>query len=304
MASPLGGKRAAARSDANSANTETRADDFHGRFVWYELMAANVETAKAFYTRVLGWGTENAAMPGMPYTLFTAAGSSVCGVMGLPESAKAVGARPSWLGYVGVDDVAVAAARVRRLGGVVHVPPQDVSDISRFAIFADPQHATLALLQWRKPRRDKRADPATPGRIRWHELITGDCEAAFGFLSALFGWERGSADPDPTSAYQQFCIGGKPIGAILTKPATVAVPFWLYYFNTGDIDAAAKRVKASGGEVLEGPTAVPDGSWILQCTDPDGALFALVGTRGKTMGYFERTTPHPIGGPYASRWSW
>jgi predicted enzyme related to lactoylglutathione lyase len=29
------------------------------------------------------------------------------------------------------------------------------------------------------------------------------------------------------------------IGGMALKPATVGVPFWLYYFNIGDIDAAA-----------------------------------------------------------------
>ena len=44
----------------------------HGHFVWYELMTTDMEAAKAFYADVVGWGTQDASMPGMPYTLFTA----------------------------------------------------------------------------------------------------------------------------------------------------------------------------------------------------------------------------------------
>jgi hypothetical protein len=40
-----------------------------------------------------------------------------------------------------------------------------------------------------------------------------------------------------------------------------------------------KRVKIGGGQVVEGPIEVPGGSWIIQCLDPQGALFALVGKR-------------------------
>ena len=43
----------------------------HGRFVWYELMTTDMAAAKAFYAKVVGWGTEDASMPGMAYTLFT-----------------------------------------------------------------------------------------------------------------------------------------------------------------------------------------------------------------------------------------
>jgi uncharacterized protein len=38
------------------------------------------------------------------------------------------------------------------------------------------------------------------------------------------------------------------------------------------------RVKDKGGKVLNGPHQVPGGSWIVQCLDPQGAMFALVGS--------------------------
>jgi uncharacterized protein len=47
--------------------------------------------------------------------------------------------------------------------------------------------------------------------------------------------------------YQLFSAAGKTIGGMYTKPAMEPVPFWLYYFNVGDIDVAIKRVKAGGG---------------------------------------------------------
>jgi hypothetical protein len=52
---------------------------------------------------------------------------------------------------------------------------------------------------------------------------------------------------------------------------------WLHYFNVAAVDAAADRVRAAGGQALNGPMQVPGGSWILPCMDPQGAMFALVG---------------------------
>ena len=60
--------------------------------------------------------------------------------------------------------------------------------------------------------------------------------------------------------YQEFSAGGEPIGGMFTKPATLPLPFWLYYFNIDDVQAAAKRVEAGGGQILYGPTAVPGGA--------------------------------------------
>jgi len=38
-------------------------------------------------------------------------------------------------------------------------------------------------------------------------------------------------------------------------------------------------VKAHGGKILMGPTEVPGGTWILQCSDPQGAAFAVMSAK-------------------------
>jgi predicted enzyme related to lactoylglutathione lyase len=76
--------------------------------------------------------------------------------------------------------------------------------------------------------------------------------------------------------YQLFATGDVPVGGIMTKPAVIPMPYWGYYFNVDGIDAAAARVTAAGGTVINGPHQVPGGQWIVQGTDPQGAVFALV----------------------------
>src|SRR3954452_5907715 len=97
-------------------------------------MTTDMEAAKAFYADVVGWGTQDASMPGMPYTLFTAGKTSGSGIVGLPAGGRKLGMRPSWLGYVGVNDVDATAAHIRRLGGTVYVEPTDNPNISRISV--------------------------------------------------------------------------------------------------------------------------------------------------------------------------
>ena len=92
-----------------------------------------MQSGQAFYSTVVGWGIRDASMPGMPYTVFTATETPVSRMMNLPTNARKMGKRPMWIGYVCVDDVDVIADRVK-LGGTVHVPPQDVLDFSRFSV--------------------------------------------------------------------------------------------------------------------------------------------------------------------------
>jgi len=278
----------------------------HGRFAWYELITTDVEAAKAFYTSVMGWGAWDVSPPGMAYVLFTAGKASVSGLMHLPDDARQRGAQPNWLGYVAVDDVDAAADRVARLGGVVHVPPTEVPNISRFSVFADPQTARLAAFKWLNPGPQPPADPEEAGRVGWHELLAADWEQALAFYGALFGWQTADTElGGEVGTYQMFCAAGELVGAMLTKPQSIPTPFWLYYFNTDDIDAAAQRVKAGGGDILAGPVEVPGGSWIVRCRDPQGALFALEGTRSrKPVGYFKGAAARDAAGAGGRRWSW
>ena len=192
-----------------------------------------------------------------------------------------MGAPPSWLGYVEVDDVDKTTAQAKDLGATIYVAPRDVPNVCRFAVIADPQKAVIGLMKWANPMPETPVEPGTPGRIGWHELATTDWEKGYAFYNALFGWQKTDAmDMGAMGTYQMFSTGGPTVGGMFNKPPVVPATFWLYYFNVGDFDAAVERLKAAGGEVINGPMQVPGGSWIVQAKDPQGAMFALVGRRG------------------------
>jgi predicted enzyme related to lactoylglutathione lyase len=274
----------------------------HGHFVWYELVTTDVAAAAAFYTRVMGWGAWDTSAPGKPYILFGDGKSVISALTPLPDDARQMGVQPIWVGYVGVDDVDATAERVARLGGAVHVPPTDVLDISRFSVFTDPQGARLALFKWRNHNQQRSAAPNAPGRVGWHELVAADLGQAWAFYRELFDWQKEDTDISEAAMYQAFSAGGRMIGGMLTKPPTIPDPFWLYSFNTDDIDATAHRVAAGGGKILEGPLETAGGSWVIRCVDPQGAAFALEGMRkSHPVGYFERADSS---GTRGRRWSW
>jgi len=197
--------------------------------------------------------------------------------MRIPEMALANGARPAWTGYVGVPDVDACVARVDAAGGRVHHPPEDIPGVGRFAVVADPQGAVFIVFRGSGDGAPTPAAPGTPGHVGWRELLAGDLDSAFAFYSDMFGWTRADAvDMGPMGIYQLFATGDAPVGGMMTRPSSVPKPFWLYYFNVDAIDAAVARVGERGGRTLNGPHEVPGGSWIAQCMDPQGAMFAMV----------------------------
>jgi uncharacterized protein len=254
--------------------------DHHGRFAWYELITTDVAAAQAFYTKVVGWNAQDASTPGLPYTLFTDGQASVSGLMDLPDEARRKGATPRWMGYVGVRDVDATVDRLKALGGAVYVPPTN-TNIGRIAVVADPQAADLALVQGLQTGQRKAADLGKPGRVGWNELLAADLQKAIAFYGELFGWQRADAEIGPGDGYQLFSAGGQMIGGMSTKRRTDPVPYWVYYINVDDIEAAMERVKTAGGRIFESPVETPGGSWIVRCGDPQGAPFALKGERNR-----------------------
>ncbi|HEY2661673.1 MAG TPA: VOC family protein [Caulobacteraceae bacterium] len=249
----------------------------HGSFVWYELMTADAAAAETFYRKVVGWGARDASQPGTAYRTFMVGEDTVAGLMTTPPEAAAAGARPAWFGYVAVDDVDTYAQRLTQAGGTVHRAPADIPGIGRFAMVSDPQGAVFVLFKGSIDRAPPPANPDVPGYGAWRELMAGDGAAAFDFYAGLFGWTKAAThDMGPMGVYQLFAKDGQDLGGMMTKPAEIPHPFWTYYFRVDATAAAAERIKAAGGTVINGPHEVPGGNWIVQGQDPQGAMFALV----------------------------
>ena len=247
-----------------------------GRFIWHELMTNDVKAAGTFYKKVAGWKTRG-WKEDSSYTELVAGDRPSAGLMALPDEAKAMGAPPNWLVYIGAPDVEAAAREAVSLGGKVLKAPSDIATIGRYALLQDPQGATFAVFS---PKQSPTGlDTAPPvGGFSWHELATTDAGAAFTFYQRLFGWEAtNSMDMGPDlGVYQMFGAGGRQQGGIFMRPKQMQGPVaWLSYVRVADAKKSPDVIKKAGGQVINGPQEVPGGDWIVQAIDPQGVMFAV-----------------------------
>ena len=119
-----------------------------GAFSWTELMTSDPAAARKFYGELLGWQFRDMNMGSMTYTVLSAGGQDVGGIMSIPSNAQ--GMPPSWGSYVTVDNVDARAERVTKLGGKVLMPPTDIPNVGRFAVIQDPQGARISLINYLK----------------------------------------------------------------------------------------------------------------------------------------------------------
>ena len=246
-----------------------------GRPLWYELMTTDMKAAETFYKTVVGWQTAPFDGAGQPYTVFNRSGSvGIGGVMAKPAEVKAP---PFWAMYVGVPKLEDAVAKIKRLGGKEHTPVIDIPNVGRIQMLMDPQGAAFYVIEPGSAEQRPEGAPEI-GDASWHELMTTDWQAAMKFYEEAFGWQpTDSMDMGPEGKYQMFNRPHGMIGGMMNKPKAMAdvPPNWMIYFLVPDVDAAAERIKANGGKILNGPMEVPGGDRVVTAMDPQGAAFGL-----------------------------
>jgi len=190
----------------------------------------------------------------------------------LHEQALARGARPHWLGSLGVDDVErVAAAFVER-GATRLGPVRPTADGGQAAVIRDPGGAVLAVAT------PPPASAPLPVDVVWHVLHTPDAARATANYRELLGWaltER--IDLGVLGLFQQFAwqAGGESVGAIGDIAAMPGVhPHWLFFFEVDALETAMAATREAGGVALD-PLVLPGGERVCVCDDPQGAAFAL-----------------------------
>ncbi len=251
-------------------------------FIWYELITSDIDAAIRFYGEVVGWTVTPGQNPGMDYRMIGAGdGKDIGGMMPLPGDAKKMGMQPAWFGYVDVPDVDKEVSAFEAAGGKVAWPANDIPDVGRMAMVSDPQGALIYVMTPIPPADGKKSEaysPGVEGHCGWNEYHARDWAAAFDFYAGRMGWEKGtSMDMGPMGTYQVFDADGAQTGGMMNNPMPQQA--WLFYFNTGDIDAAVARITGAGGAIQLPPMQVPGGQWAVVARDPQGAMFGLLGGR-------------------------
>jgi len=251
----------------------------HGQFTWYELLTSDPTGAQRFYPAVTGWGVQDwdQATADNPYRMWTAGGVPMAGLMPLTSEQRAMGAVPSWMAYIDVDNAQETVRKATQLGAKVLFGPGSAPGVGTFAGLADPEGAVFAILQ---PERRSPGFDGVPkaGRFSWHELLTTDMDAAWNFYSQLFNWKKMDAmDMGEAGRYQMYGQNGRMYGGMFNRSGRMAnvAPAWFCYVNVPDAQRARDAAVRAGARVIFDIMEVPGGDKVAMFADPQGAMFAV-----------------------------
>jgi predicted enzyme related to lactoylglutathione lyase len=123
---------------------------------------------------------------------------------------------------------------------------------------------------------EEKAMSAANGRFVWFDLLTNDVEHAKPFYGGVAGW---TAQKWSGGDYEIWSAGSAPIGgAMALSPEACqsgALPHWMGYVATDDVDATARRAQQLGGAVRVPGKDIPEVGRFAVLADPQGASFAI-----------------------------
>lgn len=237
-----------------------------GTFSWAELVTSDAGAAKAFYTSVFGWEyRDNPVGDGQVYSTALRDGKDIAALYASEQP-------PHWNCYVTVESADASAARASELGATVAAEAFDIFDVGRMAVIVDPVGAALCL--WEPKSHIGATIVNASGALTWNDLITPDPEASATFYGDLFGWT--TEEVPGANGYRVIKNGEHENGGMMPLDPGMGVtpPNWMPYFGHEDLGRLLEEVGGLGGQVLNGPMRMWQGS-IAVLSDPQGAAFAV-----------------------------
>lgn len=241
------------------------------RPTWVDLSSGDTIGSRGFYSKLFDWQIEVNPDPKYGgYGRARAHGRDAAGIT--PTQAKE---QPTaWNFYIHTDDVDASARAVEAAGGKVEMPPMDIPEQGRMAVFKDPTGAYISVWQ---PTLMGGFEAQGPNTFGWAELNARNVEKAVPFYEKVFGWTTKRTPVPGGPEYIEFQLDGTSVaGATEMNPtAAPSVPnHWLVYFDVEDVASAAKKAQGLGAREIVAPQSYSGGDFAI-LADPQGASFGL-----------------------------
>ena len=246
-------------------------NDVPGEPIWIELFTPDTEGAKAFYGGLFGWTARDAGEEFGGYITFDHHGEQIAGCM--RNDGQGVNA---WNVYLESNSAADTAEMVKANGGQVLLEPMQVGELGHMAMVTDPAGAPVGI--WQPIEMTGISARGEVGAPAWFEVLSNDYDAVIPFYENAFGWDTHTMSDAPGFRYTTLGQDDAALAGIMDATALLGErpPFWQFYIEVADTDAAIATAKELGGSEVMAPDESPFGR-LATIADPSGITFMVMG---------------------------
>ena len=242
-----------------------------GTPTWLDLMAPDIDAARAFYQAVFGWEYDISGPEYGGYTTARLGQRMAAGLMGPQSGAPQMPA--AWSLYFAAETIEADVAHAVELGAKVVSPAMVVGEFGTMATCEDPTGAPFSF--WQADQHVGSQVTEEPGSAAWYELYSPNAKQARDFYMALLG---ATADPIPGDMeYYVLKHGEQELCGIMQIDPSWGdfAPQWAIYFLVANTDETVAVITKHGGKVLGNVEDSPFGR-MAAVMDPSGAMFKLI----------------------------
>jgi len=236
-----------------------------------DLMAPDIDAARAFYKAVFGWEYDIGGPEFGGYTTARLGDRMTVGMMGPQPGAPPMPA--AWSLYFATDNIEADVANAVRLGAKVLSPAMAVGDFGSMATCEDPTGAAFSF--WQAGTHVGSQVGEEPGSAAWYELYSPNAKQARDFYTAVLG---ATADTVPGGMeYYVLKHGEQELGGIMQIDPSWGnfPPQWVPYFLVANTDETAATIIDHGGKIM-GPIEDSPFGRMAAVVDPSGATFKII----------------------------
>lgn len=215
-----------------------------GKFVWFDLLTEDVQSAQKFYKELFGWRFKGKSSD---YSVIYSGDKPIGGIVGLenkdPKEQESI-----WLASLSVEDVDRAVSATKARFGKVLDAPIDVKGRGRMAVIQDPEGAELVLI--RADGGDPVAAAVNSSEWLWVDLFTRDAKAAGEFYGALVGYVSQTMETDEDHSYNLLKKNNQAFAGVVELPWEDVEPNWLPYVKVDDLEGTISQAEKLGGVLI------------------------------------------------------
>jgi predicted enzyme related to lactoylglutathione lyase len=242
-----------------------------GKFVWGDLVTDDVQSARKFYSQLLGWTFQDVG----DYTICANDGRPLCGMFQRTRPADGK-AKPRWFGYISVASVSRAQKAVIDGGGKVLAEPRKMPKRGEQAVFADSEGAVFGVVK------SSEGDPedflADPGDWIWIQLLSRDANKAAQYYKSVAGYEV--IENTLTNALSNYVLVSEGYARATVRTMRSGKdqvePTWLLFVRVKSVSESVAKTKELGGKVLVEPKPERFNGKVAVVEDPTGAAIGLL----------------------------
>lgn len=245
-----------------------------GRFIWADLVSADIEASSNFYQKAFGWEVKKSEADTAYWYLFSH-GQPIAGLVYRPNAQD----QSIWIKHISTPNIEATLSTAKKLGATITLPPREFKQRGIHAIIIDPQGGIIGMLD--SSSGDPLENNKPSGAIVWAQLFSPDPYEAAKFYSSVFTYRSEALTQKKFANADALLLrspeNSKAYASISKLPAAFQQKNrWVAFIKVTSLKQSLEKTQTLGAQLIYKTQSSELNNNLAIIKDPSGALIGLI----------------------------